>query len=274
MQEQQIKDVVQRYVNAWSTGETSFLENCFSEKATYFDNSLNEKISVDKLPAHIRRTYEHFPDIRFEVVSCLPVGDDKFLVEWLVSKADLESLFGVKLHAKPSQIYTIDMVAIKNDKIASIYSYYDVTQFELQNKGASFKQSDEPVQEEEKYKGSGLTDDGMSQLKAMLVESMEQERMFLNSELTLMELAEHLGARPNHLSQIINSQFGMNFFNFVNWHRVEEAKKLLVSKDYDNLPILNVVYDSGFKSTSTFYLAFRKFAGMNPMEYKQSHLNS
>ncbi|KAB2846133.1 MAG: helix-turn-helix transcriptional regulator, partial [Melioribacteraceae bacterium] len=51
---------------------------------------------------------------------------------------------------------------------------------------------------------------------------------------------------------------------------VEEAKRMLQDKEFDNLTILSIAYESGFKNKSSFNNAFKKFTGFTPSEFKQS----
>lgn len=56
---------------------------------------------------------------------------------------------------------------------------------------------------------------------------MAEDKLYLNHNLSLVDLSECLKIPPNHISQIINEESGRNFFDFVNAYRVDEAKGLL-----------------------------------------------
>jgi AraC-like DNA-binding protein len=88
--------------------------------------------------------------------------------------------------------------------------------------------------------------------------------------LTLPVLARQLDCSPNHLSQVINEKLNENFFDFVNRHRIEEAKRLL-TQDERPQKILAIALDTGFNSKSAFYNAFKKQVHMTPAQYR-SHL--
>ena len=66
------------------------------------------------------------------------------------------------------------------------------------------------------------------------------------------------------------ANFGLNFFNFINKHRVEEAKLLLLSKKMDQYSILGIAYESGFNSKTAFNTTFKKFTNQTPSVYKNS----
>lgn len=120
-----------------------------------------------------------------------------------------------------------------------------------------------------KYKNSGLDAKGSKQIQAALLELMKTAKPYLEKELTLYNLAEKLKVQPNHLSQVINSLEGKNFFDFINMYRVEAAKEKIRLGDYQNLTLLGIAFESGFNSKASFNRAFKKFTGQTPTEYKK-----
>ena len=72
------------------------------------------------------------------------------------------------------------------------------------------------------------------------------------------------------LSQVINEQLGVNFFNFVNQYRVEEFKERLADPSNRNFSLLGIAFDSGFNSKSTFNRIFRNTTGLTPSRYRES----
>ncbi|MEM9723031.1 MAG: helix-turn-helix domain-containing protein [Bacteroidota bacterium] len=123
--------------------------------------------------------------------------------------------------------------------------------------------------EAEPYQKSGLAPERAQRLAEQLRTFMEEEHLYLNEELTLPLLAEAVNLSPAHLSQVINQQFGKNFFDFVNAYRVEEAKKRLRNPEFSHFSILAIGLDCGFRSKSSFNRAFKKFVGSTPSEYRK-----
>ncbi|HOP29788.1 MAG TPA: helix-turn-helix domain-containing protein [Spirochaetota bacterium] len=97
---------------------------------------------------------------------------------------------------------------------------------------------------------------------------MKSERLYLNEEITLKDVAAILDITHHQLSQLLNERLNMNFNTFVNTYRVEFAKELLVEKT--EWTVLNIAYEAGFNSKSTFYDAFTKIAGVTPLEFRKS----
>lgn len=119
------------------------------------------------------------------------------------------------------------------------------------------------------YAKSGLDAQKMENLANQVVERMENKKLFLNEDLSLAMLAEQCKISQAQLSQVINQHFHINFYDFVNRYRVEEAKKKLVSPDFDQLSILGVAFECGFKSKSSFNRYFKKYTGIAPTEFKK-----
>jgi YesN/AraC family two-component response regulator len=77
----------------------------------------------------------------------------------------------------------------------------------------------------------------------------------------------------NNLSQVINEKTGFNFNDYINTFRVEEAKNILTSPEYQKLTIEAIAEKAGFNSKSPFYTAFKKHAGMTPKEFAAMQLH-
>jgi len=100
---------------------------------------------------------------------------------------------------------------------------------------------------------------------------MKGERLYLNEEITLKDVASILDISHHQLSQLLNERLNMNFNTFVNSYRVEYAKELLVEKS--EWTVLTIAYEAGFNSKSTFYDAFTKIAGVTPVEFRKSRIS-
>ena len=96
---------------------------------------------------------------------------------------------------------------------------------------------------------------------------MVKEKPYLNGKLTLKEVADSLDISENHLSQVINGQLHVNFFDFINEYRVELVKAKMNDPDYNHYTLLGVAMDCGFNSKSSFNAIFKKMTGLTPTEY-------
>lgn len=99
---------------------------------------------------------------------------------------------------------------------------------------------------------------------------MEQNRPFLDMELSLEKLAEPLAIRPGHLSQILNESLGVNFYEFVNEYRVREAQTRIADPKSADQTMLAIAFESGFNSKASFNRAFKRVTGQTPSEFARA----
>ena len=119
-----------------------------------------------------------------------------------------------------------------------------------------------------RYSKSSLSTKEIHEINNALINKLQHSSIFLEPDLHLNGLAELLGVKSNHLSQVINQVHNRNFNEFINLYRLEEAKKLLIETD---LKIEAVAYDSGFNSLTTFNSFFKKEVGTTPSSYRKQH---
>ncbi|MEO5911253.1 MAG: helix-turn-helix domain-containing protein [Pelobium sp.] len=106
-----------------------------------------------------------------------------------------------------------------------------------------------------------------------LTQLMETEKVYKNSQLTLPDLAVLTELPNHHLSQILNENLKLNFYDYVNKYRVEEVKCNLLNPQKNNFTILALALDAGFNSKASFNKAFKKHTGISPSEFKSQHQN-
>ena len=94
-------------------------------------------------------------------------------------------------------------------------------------------------------------------------QAIENEKIFIKSELTLKWLSEKFDYPSYLVSQAINLHYNKSFFDVINESRVKEAQQRL-----KNLPskhtIESVAFEVGFNSRASFYRAYKKFTGETP----------
>ena len=103
---------------------------------------------------------------------------------------------------------------------------------------------------------------------------MTTEKPHLDSRLTLGQLAHAIGTRERELSALFGNSEDGNFYNFINRHRVQEAKTLLRSATEARTSVEAIGLMAGFRSRSTFYEAFRKDTGKTPAQFRKQPLDS
>ena len=131
----------------------------------------------------------------------------------------------------------------------------------------------EPINEvgTSKYKNSGLTNDAGKELAEALNLLMQRDKLYRENEIKLETLASKLGIAKHYVSQVINQHYNVNFFEYINMLRIEEAKQLLIVSNKKAMNIIEVAYTVGYNTKNTFNTAFRRIVGVTPTEYRNQN---
>ena len=114
-----------------------------------------------------------------------------------------------------------------------------------------------------------ISDEKLEENKSELLKIMTLKKPFLDSEFSLIKLANELQTTPHLISYTINNGFNENFYQFINRYRIEESKKLLLDPSKNNLTLIGIGYEVGFNSKSAFNTTFKKITGKTPSEFKK-----
>jgi AraC-like DNA-binding protein len=126
----------------------------------------------------------------------------------------------------------------------------------------------EPAGKSPKYARSGISPGEANRLLQALRALMDEEKPYLDPDLSLSTLAEEAGLSVGDLSRVINEAGGTSFYDFVNAYRVEEAKRLLLDARHGGRGILDIAFGVGFRSKSTFNACFKKRTGGTPKAFR------
>ncbi|GIT91580.1 hypothetical protein JANAI62_20370 [Jannaschia pagri] len=124
-----------------------------------------------------------------------------------------------------------------------------------------------PPQDPPKYERSALASDRLSRIAGKIERLMAQDRLYLQPNLSLWDLADQIGVSTHYASQALNEKLGERFFDYVNRWRVRHAAEQLRTSE---ATILTIAYDAGFNARSSFYTAFKREYGMTPSAYRES----
>ncbi|MCF6366173.1 MAG: helix-turn-helix domain-containing protein [Bacteroidales bacterium] len=114
-----------------------------------------------------------------------------------------------------------------------------------------------------------IPDENIEKLIKKVKAFMLEEKPYLESKLSIKQLADMLSIQTYQLSGIINDYLHKNFFDFVNEYRVEEVKKQMQKNK--NYTLLAIAYDCGFNSKSSFNRIFKNLSGLTPSEYQKKN---
>ncbi len=118
-----------------------------------------------------------------------------------------------------------------------------------------------------KYQKSSLDVTNLERYGQAIRNAIKDQRLYLQNDLRIADLAAAVGLSTNHVSQVINAQFGKNFYDFINEYRIAEAKRRMSDPDQRHLKLLAIALAAGFNSKSTFNKAFKEQTGTTPSEF-------
>lgn len=124
-----------------------------------------------------------------------------------------------------------------------------------------------PLEAVKKYAQSKLSRQDLDRLKAELEQLMESKKPYLNKKLLKNELAEMLGISNPELARLLNERIGMNFFEYINYHRIMEFVELAKTEKAKQFTFYGLAQEAGFNSKSTFNKSFKKLMGTSPSNY-------
>ena len=125
-------------------------------------------------------------------------------------------------------------------------------QFSVQDIEAEVFMEPEPMPEDGVY----------SELLERIRKMMSEEKLYLYPNLKVSDLARRLNSNRNYVYNAINVEMGISFSDYINGQRIDYASQLL--EEHPELSINDVMFKSGFTSTSAFYRNFKKFKGITP----------
>ncbi len=109
---------------------------------------------------------------------------------------------------------------------------------------------------------------------AKMQKLMTENQYYLDHDLTINTFARAIHMSPRLISTCINQNLGQNFNEWVNGFRVKKAQELLENDTGNLLSIEGIGQESGFKSRSALYAAFKNKLGFSPGEYRKSNVST
>lgn len=107
----------------------------------------------------------------------------------------------------------------------------------------------------------------LSKRTSELSNYIDNNKPYVNRDLTLQILANQIGWSRSKLSLVINKGFNKNFYDYINEHRLDLVIDKLKQKEYENYSLDYIVSESGFKSYVSFYRVFKRVKNISPKDY-------
>ncbi|MDH5366097.1 MAG: helix-turn-helix domain-containing protein [Cyclobacteriaceae bacterium] len=206
----------------------------------------------------IRNNFSYMEEINLIWLRNVILGMAMIWVSILVAGA-------IKLNWSQSDFDPSTLIFIMVTVFIFIIGYYGSRQGVIFTDNRNSQEKE--VSDKKKYEKSSLKEEQSEKYLNDLMIYMKDEMPYLESKITLRDLASTLGYSHNYLSQIINEKLNQNFYEFINQYRVEEFKKRVNEDKFKKLTLLGHAYESGFSSKSAFNEVFKKIAGITPSQY-------
>lgn len=175
---------------------------------------------------------------------------------WSLMVTVLFDIFGLPIGVTDNYVSFILLLAL---------CYYSLTH--ARNVTATSSEDDKETPENNEMKP-------LDALTRQILKGVEEDQLYLNHTLNIEQFARAIGASHRDVSYTINKVFGKNFFEFINFYRIEAAKRILENPEQAHLSVLDVLMSAGFNSKSSFQRFFKRFTGMSPTEYRERHRNN
>lgn len=126
------------------------------------------------------------------------------------------------------------------------------------------------ILEEKNNEKLSLNEKESDEMVSKLQQFMIAEKPFLNPSLTIQDISNKIEIPTRELSVLINHQLDQHFYDFVNFYRIEYAMGILKDNTKSKVTILEILYEVGFNSKSSFNTAFKKHTGNTPTYYRNN----
>lgn len=104
----------------------------------------------------------------------------------------------------------------------------------------------------------------------LMLDYMENEKVYLNQDLSMQNLVEGIGLTKHRISEILNTTLDKTFYDMLNEYRVVEAIRLIGEGKHKDYTLNHLAELSGFNSKATFYRSFKKITDKTPTEFIDS----
>jgi AraC-like DNA-binding protein len=111
------------------------------------------------------------------------------------------------------------------------------------------------------------TEDPFFGLSDTIIKYLEEKKPFLNYDFAISDIALDLKVPQNHVSYCITYLMETRFSKLKTELRIKHAIELLQNETNSSLTIEAIGKQSGFKTRSNFYVAFKDETGFTPTEY-------
>ena len=184
------------------------------------------------------------------------------LSKWLVTFGFTVSCFTPLSFSSNGQLFALTEVVIVVWSLFQIVSHGKNIKAQLLLQPRDIKTHTEAA----KYEKSGICDNEVSLIANKLQNALHQEEWFYENNFNMKLLSKKLGVQPQYISQVLNQKLGTSFYDLLSAVRIKRATSLLIENPESS--IIDIAYQAGFNSKSTFNTAFKRHTGCTPSQFR------
>lgn len=255
-----IEELVQRYIRAWNRQDVAGLLDLMHPGAAYYDAFWTETCVGRDLAQYFQDAMDEEP-FWYEQVGDLIDTDGGVAFRYSAHNR-LDGEISAPI------LYGAEVLIVQDNRILTITDFYCDPSRDALEAVAELARQRHSVPS---HTTAGLGELKTSRVKAALATKIQQDRIYLDPDITISKLAENVGCSIEQLSIVLNKYFGRDFDDIVNTCRIEYARELLlVSRDDPNI-VTQVARLAGFQSSREFDKKFEATYGISAREYCRFH---
>jgi AraC-like DNA-binding protein len=235
--------IVERHNACWARGDIEGIEALYHPEMVFIDHFSGSSYKGANLRKHIRDIIARSALDTLEYLDRPRVDGDTVFLRYreVIRAANGDALLSVS---------ACDSVRIADGQIIEINEY-----------ALPFQQPDQPQRKRAAASKVGLSPRALGYLLKDLSIYFEQHQPYLEPGLSMSDVARVSGYTRNQISFALNEGLGLTFYQYLNRARI---RHVLASDSATS--ILERARAAGFRSTSTFYSAFRMVTGHLPSD--------
>ena len=248
--------LVEKYIDAWNRLDVPGLLDLMHPGAAYYDAFWAETCLGRDLALYFQDAMKEEP-FWYE-----RIGDTIRTENGVTFRYSAHLLSGSTV-GEPVHVGA-EILNVRNGKILTVTDIYcssDESQLEEVAKLATHRHG------LPRHVNSGLGALKMARIRANLSVSLEEDKAYLDPDITMSQLAEKIGCKLDQLAIVIEKEFGTSAGEFLDTQRVEYSRELLQVIPDDSDALERVAMSSGFQSVTEFSKKFAEIVGVTPKDY-------
>ncbi len=123
------------------------------------------------------------------------------------------------------------------------------------------------IEPETENKQEGELNSSESKVMNQILELFECQKIYLKSQLNILEIVAIVGTNRSYISSLINQEYNQNFCSFVNTFRLEELKRVYVQNP--DLSNEKLAENCGFGSVNSMKRSIFANSGLSIIDWKK-----